>query len=107
VWLSKSEITAPSFYVILMKVRVKFVGDLQQKVGMADLWIFLPEGATVKEALVELGKRGVKLEVENSSMVIFVNGRRLDFIGGINSPLKDLDEIVVMPIIAGGAGMRG
>ncbi len=106
-WLSKSEITTPSFYVILMKVRVRFVGDLQQKVGMTDSWIFLPEGATVKEALVEFRKRGVKLDLENSSMVIFVNGRRLDFMGGINSPLKDLDEIVVMPIIAGGNGTQG
>lgn len=85
-----------------MKVRVKLVGDLRQKVGMDDFWIFLPEKATVKDAFAELVKRSVKVDTENISMVIFVNGRRLEFIGGLNTVLKDMDEIVIMPIIAGG-----
>lgn len=69
---------------------------------MDDFWIFLPEKATVKDAFAELVKRSVKVDTENISMVIFVNGRRLEFIGGLNTVLKDMDEIVIMPIIAGG-----
>ncbi|MEM0313159.1 MAG: MoaD/ThiS family protein [Candidatus Bathyarchaeia archaeon] len=86
-----------------MRIRVKFVGDLRQKVGMADLWMRLPEGATVEKLLEDLRKTGIKVESENPSMVIFVNGRRLEFIGGLKAELKDLDELTIMPIIAGGA----
>lgn len=86
-----------------MRIRVKFVGDLRQKVGMTDLWMHLPERATMENLLEDLRKTGIKVESENPSMVIFVNGRRLEFIGGLKAELKDLDEITIMPIIAGGA----
>lgn len=86
-----------------MRIRVKFVGDLRQKAGMTDLWMHLPEGATVENLLEDLRRRGVKVEIENPSMAIFVNGRRLEFMGGLRAGLKDLDELIIMPIIAGGA----
>ncbi|MCS7096176.1 MAG: MoaD/ThiS family protein [Candidatus Bathyarchaeota archaeon] len=85
-----------------MRIRVKFVGDLHQKVGMTDLWVHLPDGSTVENLLEDLRRNGIKVDSENSSMVIFVNGRRLEFIGGLKAGLKDLDELIIMPIIAGG-----
>ena len=34
--------------------------------------------------------------------IIMVNGRRIDFIGGPEAPLKDTDTILVFPVVAGG-----
>ena len=33
---------------------------------------------------------------------ILVNGRRLDFLQGLNTPLKDGDEVAIFPPVAGG-----
>ncbi|MEM3549692.1 MAG: MoaD/ThiS family protein [Candidatus Bathyarchaeia archaeon] len=86
-----------------MKVHVKIFGEIRQRSGMTDLWIFLPNNATVKEALAELEKKEeIKIKTDGRNIAIFLNGRRLDLIGGFNASLKEMDEIVVMPIIAGG-----
>lgn len=82
---------------------MKFVGEMHKKFGMEDLWLFLPDKATVKDILIKLEtERGAKIDLGDPSMVVLVNGRRIDFVGGPNAVLKDMDEIVVMPIIAGG-----
>lgn len=86
-----------------MKVRLKFAGDTHKKFGVADLWLSLHDEATVKEFLVKLEReKGIKIDLEDTSIVFLVNGRRVEFIGGLSAILKDMDEIVVMPIIAGG-----
>lgn len=86
-----------------MKVRVKFVGEMHKRFGMEDLWLPLGEKTTVKEVLVKLEReKGIKIDLGDSSLVVLVNGRRVEFIGGLSASLKDMDEIVVMPIVAGG-----
>ncbi len=86
-----------------MKVRLKFAGDIHKKFGVADLWLSLNNEATVKEILSKLEReKGIKIDLEDTNMVVLVNGRRVEFIGGLNAILKDMDEVVVMPIIAGG-----
>lgn len=86
-----------------MMVRVKFVGGLRRKVKMEDLWMPLRGETTLKEILAKLEKeRGIKVKLEDSSIVILVNGRRIEFIGGLNANLKHMDEVVIMPAIAGG-----
>ena len=34
--------------------------------------------------------------------IIMVNGRRIDFLSGIRTPLKDTDTVLVFPVVAGG-----
>lgn len=86
-----------------MKVRVKFVGEMHKKFGMEDLWLSLNDKAMVKDILAKLEReKGVKVDLGDPGVVVLVNGRRIDFLGGANAVLKDMDEIVVMPIIAGG-----
>ena len=34
--------------------------------------------------------------------IVMVNGRRIDFIGGPNAPLKETDTILIFPVVAGG-----
>ena len=34
--------------------------------------------------------------------IIMINGRRIDFIGGVNAPLKETDTVLIFPVVAGG-----
>ena len=35
-------------------------------------------------------------------IIIMVNGRRAEFLSGIDTPLKDSDTVLIFPIVAGG-----
>jgi len=86
-----------------MKVHMKFVGKFHEEFRTEDLWINLENGATMKELLEKLEReKSIKVNLQDSSMVVLVNGRRIEFVGGLNAALRDLDEIVIMPIIGGG-----
>jgi molybdopterin converting factor small subunit len=86
-----------------MRVHIKFVGRFHEKYRAEDLWIHLHKGATMKEVLEKLeGEKKIKVNVQDSSMVVLVNGKRLEFAGGLNAALRDLDKIVIMPITGGG-----
>jgi len=86
-----------------MKVHIKFVGKFHEEFSTEDLWLFLQNGATMKEVLEKLEReKNIKVNPQDHSMVVLVNGKRVEFVGGLNAALRDLDEIVIMPIIAGG-----
>jgi molybdopterin converting factor small subunit len=86
-----------------MRVHVRFVGKFHEEFRREDLWIHLQNGATMKELLEKLEReKSIKVNLQDPSMVILVNGRRVEFSGGLNAVFKDNDEIVIMPIIGGG-----
>jgi molybdopterin synthase sulfur carrier subunit len=87
-----------------MKVLVKFVGSPYVIIGISDTWlVFDKNEITVRELLTKLEmERGVKLNLEIANIVVLVNGRHIEFMGGLDTELKDLDEVVVASIIAGG-----
>ena len=35
-------------------------------------------------------------------IIIFVNGRNVKFLQGLDTPLKDTDTVLVFPVVAGG-----
>lgn len=35
-------------------------------------------------------------------IIVIINGRRSEFVGGLDAPLKDTDTVLVFPIVAGG-----
>lgn len=89
--------------MVEMRVHLKFVGKFHEEFRTEDTWIDLQNGATVKEVLEKLEtEKGIRVNLQTPGMAILVNGRRVEFIGGLNATLKDLDEIVIMPIIGGG-----
>jgi molybdopterin converting factor small subunit len=89
--------------VVEMRVHIKFVGKFHEEFRKEDLWIFFQNGATMKELLEKLEReKNIKVNLQDSSMVVLVNGRRVEFVGGLDATLRDLDEIVIMPIIGGG-----
>ena len=87
-----------------MKVFVKFVGTPYKIVGESDIWVFFDKDEiTVRELLTKIEiEREVKLNLETDNIVVLVNGRRIEFMGGLDAKLKDSDEIVVASIIGGG-----
>jgi len=87
-----------------MKVLVKFVGSPYVVTGIADTWlVFDKNEITVRELLTKLEmEKGVKLNLEIANIVVLVNGRDIEFMGGLDAKLKDSDEIVVASIIGGG-----
>ena len=34
--------------------------------------------------------------------IVIINGRKADFVGGINAPLKPDDTVLIFPVVAGG-----
>ena len=89
--------------VVEMRVHLKFVGKFHEEFSTEDAWIYLQNGATMKEVLEKLERdKSIKVNLQDSGMVILVNGKRMEFVGGLIAVLKDLYEIVIMPIIGGG-----
>jgi len=87
-----------------MKVLVKFVGSPYVITGISDTWlVFDKNEITVRELLTKLEmERGVKLNLEIANIVVLVNGRDVEFRGGLDAKLEDSDEIVVASIVGGG-----
>lgn len=64
-------------------------------------------GEIINRFMVEYGKRLRKSFVDTSGMlqshiVILVNGRNYLFLDGLNTKLKDGDQIVISPPLSGG-----
>jgi molybdopterin converting factor small subunit len=87
-----------------MKVLLKFVGSPYVITGISDTWfVFDKNEITVRELLTKLEtEKEVKLNLEIPNIVVLVNGKRIEFMGGLDAELKDLDEVVVASIVAGG-----
>lgn len=76
---------------------------MRQKAGVSDLWLFFQNTTILSDVLTKLEKeRGVKVRMKTPDVAILVNGRRIEFIEGLSTKLKDLDEIDILHIIAGG-----
>lgn len=94
-----------------MKVKVKFLAILYDLMGVMSDIVEAPEGATVRDliALID-GKYGGRLSKEilyadgglRDEYNILVNGRAIDYLQGLRTPLKDGDEVVFMPPVGGG-----
>ena len=41
-------------------------------------------------------------EAISDRSIVLVNGRRVEFLGGIHTPLKETDTVNIFPVVAGG-----
>lgn len=86
-----------------MKVFIKLVARVAEGIDKPEFWIFLEENVTLKDLLDKLNvEKGLKIDLDERSLVILINGRSVEFLGGANAKLKDLDKVVIMPLAAGG-----
>ena len=86
----------------MMKVKVRFLQELYQLAGKHEIEYELPEGSTVRELLEILPENVKKTILDEKGEVrypaeIAVNGRRIEFLEGLNTKLNDGDVVVVSP----------
>ena len=96
----------------VMKVTLHTILGLKQIIGQRLTEIDLPQGSTVDDFLTYLKVRwGDKLSIylldPDSGAVlpyvrIMVNGQTIQFLEGMETPLKEGDEVLILPPVSGG-----
>ena len=95
-----------------MKVKVRYLATLYDLMGVMKEVFEIPEGSNVLDLIKVIdGKYGGRLSREildgeklKDEYNILVNGRAIDHLDGLNTRLKDGDEVVFMPPVGGGRG---
>lgn len=82
-----------------MRVRVLFFGILRELVGTSGEEVELPEGATVRDVLLQYEAKLPRLKVPFSSSALAVNQQY----SRPDTKLKPNDEIAILPPVSGGA----
>lgn len=94
-----------------MTLTIKFIGALRQLSGKTQLTINFQEGMSLKELVTKISQQMPKLEKafsdqqlndSRSNALILINGREISVLNGLETKLKDGDEIVFVPVVHGG-----
>lgn len=93
-----------------MSVSLKFIGTLRHASGKSKLVMVICGALSVKELISKLVielpalKQSLDLRLEElqSNLLILVNGREISVLNGIETMVKDGDEIVFVPVVHGG-----
>ena len=80
-----------------MRVRLMFLGRLQELAGATERAVDAAPGATV-EALLELLERDLAAQLRSPKVRIAVGG----VLGGLDRTLSDGDEVAFLPPVSGG-----
>jgi molybdopterin converting factor small subunit len=81
-----------------MKIRAQFYAQLHDLVGIREINVDLPQGATVGDLLDEIYAQQPKLRLHDKSILI---GAGVEFVAR-NYKLKPGEEISIMPPVQGG-----
>jgi MoaD family protein len=95
-----------------MKVTLHTILGIKDAVGQRLTEIELPQGATVADFLTYMsGRWGEVLSnhlfhPESGAVLpyvqIMVNGQTINVLGGMETPLKEEDEVLILPPVSGG-----
>jgi molybdopterin synthase sulfur carrier subunit len=94
-----------------MTVIVKFLGALRHVSGAGELALDIKGDISIKELMNEIVREISALkrnlidqqrEDLRSNALILVNGREISVLNGLETNLKDGDEIVFVPVVHGG-----
>ena len=94
-----------------MAAKIRFVGALRRASGAAELAFDCKEGASLMDLVNALTKEvpalrrnllDEQLEEPKPSALMFVNGREISVLNGLETKVKDGDEVVFVPIVHGG-----
>lgn len=92
-------------------IHIKIIAVMEMAIVLKDREkkIILPENALVSDLLLELEKKyGEPMtrllygSNRNLEHILLVNGRSIHFLQGMDTVLKDGDEIFLLPAIVGG-----
>jgi molybdopterin synthase catalytic subunit len=84
-----------------MLVRIRLFAQLRERAGVDWIEAELPEGATVADALAELGRRPPLDELVARLPVRMAVNREL---AALDTPLRAQDERALVPPVSGGSG---
>ena len=82
----------------MMEVKVLFFAALAERLGVRELALELPDGATVDAAIKALGERFPTLHHERENLALAVN---LEYVPA-DQQLADGDELALIPPVSGG-----
>jgi molybdopterin synthase sulfur carrier subunit len=95
-----------------MRITLHTILGLKEVIGQRLTEIDLPSGSTVKDFLTYLKERwGDKLsarlfEPDSGAVLpyvrIMVNGQAIQFLEGMETPLVEGDEVLILPPVSGG-----
>lgn len=94
-----------------MAITVRFVGAFRGVSGRSKITIEFEEEASLREIIKEIVKKtpnlekvliDPELEDPRPNTLILVNGKEISVLNGLQTPLKDGDEVVFIPVIHGG-----
>lgn len=89
-----------------MKVVVRVFAVLRNELGWKEKIVELDEGSSLRELLDRLPKIKKLLVVNdelNENYRVFVNGRFIGFLAGLDSKLFEGDVVAIFPAMAGGS----
>lgn len=94
-----------------MIVNVRFVGSLRSASGKSEMTLDFEKNVPLKEVLrrlaekkPKLGRALVDLELNDPRLnaLVIVNDKEISVLDGLDTMLKDRDEIVFVPVLHGG-----
>ena len=94
-----------------MRVNFRFVGNFRNLAGKGKFTLELSEGILFKEAIKQIIEKFPKIERAlidpelddpKPNTLIIVNGREISVLNGLETLLKDGDEVVFVPVSHGG-----
>jgi molybdopterin synthase sulfur carrier subunit len=94
-----------------MTITVKFIGALRHISGVDELALNGEEGTSIRALMNEITKEDPELkqslidqqlEDPRLNALILVNGREISVLNGLDTSLKDGDEVVLVPVVHGG-----
>jgi molybdopterin synthase sulfur carrier subunit len=94
-----------------MAITVKFLGALRHISGAGKLALNIKSALSIKELMNKIVREmpalkpsliHQQLEDLRSNTLILVNGREISVLNGLETNLKDGDEIVFVPVVHGG-----
>ncbi|PMB74263.1 molybdopterin synthase sulfur carrier subunit [Candidatus Bathyarchaeota archaeon] len=94
-----------------MKVNVRFFGSFRNITNKSTVTLELGKGAQLKEAIRRIVEEFPKIESAlidpelgdpRPNTLIIVNGREISVLKGLETVLKDGDEVVFIPVSHGG-----
>ena len=95
-----------------MKITLHTIMGIKEVVGQRLTEIELPSGSTVEDFLEYMKKRwgdqlSTRLFDPASGAVlpyvrIMVNGQELHYLKGMETPLEEGDEVLILPLVSGG-----
>ncbi len=89
-----------------MVVTVKLVGSLRTYADRSKLTLRIRKATPLKEIMEKMAEETPKLKPAfdnaRAGMLILINGKEISILNGLETALKDGDELVFVPVLHGG-----